>query len=406
MILIADSGSTKTDWCVVEKGKLIQQISTKGTNPFFQSEEEISNEIATALLPQLTTNAFDAVYFYGAGCGFPDKIAMVHRAIIQHLQVSGDEVEVNTDMLAAARGLCGHEPGIACIMGTGSNSCYYDGKHIGANVSPLGFILGDEGSGACLGKLLVGDILKNQMTPELKEKFLKQFNLEPADIIDRVYRKPFPNRFLASLSPFLAQNLDEPCVRTLVLMNLANKNGGMVVGTGDLSELALGWATYNGDHMSMYGVNGSIPKTLVRYLVAYEADRTLGELSDVLQDVLDTPVSPELLPPKDGEISQKTEDLVGPYELHDFFLYYMLRFGYPPRKIFRAAHKTFAGVYDDATIKKWLTTFMRRFFTQQFKRSCLPDGPKVGTVTLSPRGDWRMPSDAVSALWLKEAESL
>ena len=195
-------------------------------------------------------------------------------------------------------------------------------------------------------------------------------------------------------------------MRTLVLMNLANKNGGMVVGTGDLSELALGWATYNGDHMSMYGVNGSIPKTLVRYLVAYEADRTLGELSDVLQDVLDTPVSPELLPPKDGEISQKTEDLVGPYELHDFFLYYMLRFGYPPRKIFRAAHKTFAGVYDDATIKKWLTTFMRRFFTQQFKRSCLPDGPKVGTVTLSPRGDWRMPSDAVSALWLKEAESL
>ena len=195
-------------------------------------------------------------------------------------------------------------------------------------------------------------------------------------------------------------------VRTLELMDLANRTGGLVVGTGDLSELALGWATYNGDHMSMYGVNGSIPKTLVRYLVAYEADRTLGELSDVLQDVLDTPVSPELLPPKDGEISQKTEDLVGPYELHDFFLYYMLRFGYPPRKIFRAAHKTFAGVYDDATIKKWLTTFMRRFFTQQFKRSCLPDGPKVGTVTLSPRGDWRMPSDAVSALWLKEAESL
>ena len=144
-------------------------------------------------------------------------------------------------------------------------------------------------------------------------------------------------------------------VRTLELMDTANRTGGLVVGTGDLSELALGWATYNGDHMSMYGVNGSIPKTLVRYLVAYEADRTLGELSDVLQDVLDTPVSPELLPPKDGEISQKTEDLVGPYELHDFFLYYMLRFGYPPRKIFRAAHKTFEGVYDDATIKKWLT---------------------------------------------------
>ena len=195
-------------------------------------------------------------------------------------------------------------------------------------------------------------------------------------------------------------------MRTLVLMDLANKCGGMVVGTGDLSELALGWATYNGDHMSMYGVNASVPKTLVRYLVAYEADHTLGELSDVLYDVLDTPVSPELLPPKDGEISQKTEDLVGPYELHDFFLYYMLRFGYPPRKIYRAARKTFAGVYDDATIKKWLVTFIRRFFTQQFKRSCLPDGPKVGTVALSPRGDWRMPSDASYALWLKEAEAL
>ena len=195
-------------------------------------------------------------------------------------------------------------------------------------------------------------------------------------------------------------------MRTLVLMNLANKNGGMVVGTGDLSELALGWATYNGDHMSMYGVNASIPKTLVRYLVAYEADRAIGELSDVLYDVLDTPVSPELLPPKDGEISQKTEDLVGPYELHDFFLYYMLRFGYPPRKIYRIARKTFAGAYDDATIKKWLVTFIRRFFTQQFKRSCLPDGPKVGTVTLSPRGDWRMPSDACAALWLSEAEKL
>ena len=197
MILIADSGSTKTDWCVVENGVLLQQIFTKGTNPFFQSEEEISNEIATALLPQLKTSELDAVYFYGAGCGFPDKISMVHRAITKHLSVK-NEVEVNTDMLAAARGLCGHDSGIACIMGTGSNSCYYDGKSIVTNVSPLGFILGDEGSGACLGKLLVGDILKNQMTPELKEKFLKQFDLTPADIIDRVYRKPFPNRFLAA----------------------------------------------------------------------------------------------------------------------------------------------------------------------------------------------------------------
>lgn len=216
MILIADSGSTKTDWCVVENGQPIQQISTKGINPFFQSEEEISNEIATSLLPQLKTNALDSVYFYGAGCGFPDKIAMVHRAITKHLQIKR-EVEVNTDMLAVAHGLCQHEAGIACIMGTGSNSCYYDGKQIVSNVSPLGFILGDEGSGAVLGKLLVGDILKNQMTPELKEKFLKQFSLTPADIIDRVYRKPFPNRFLASLSPFLAQNIDEPCIHALVL---------------------------------------------------------------------------------------------------------------------------------------------------------------------------------------------
>ena len=216
MILIADSGSTKTDWCVVENGQPIQQISTKGINPFFQSEEEISNEIATSLLPQLKTNALDAVYFYGAGCGFPDKIAMVHRAITKHLQIKR-EVEVNTDMLAVAHGLCQHEAGIACIMGTGSNSCYYDGKQIVSNVSPLGFILGDEGSGAVLGKLLVGDILKNQMTPELKEKFLKHFGLTPADIIDHVYRKPFPNRFLASLSPFLAQNIDEPCIHALVL---------------------------------------------------------------------------------------------------------------------------------------------------------------------------------------------
>lgn len=216
MILIADSGSTKTDWCIVENGVPLQQIFTKGTNPFFQSEEEISNEIATVLLPQLKTNELDAVYFYGAGCGFPDKIETMRRAISKHLKVKG-EVEVSTDMLAAARALCGHSAGIACIMGTGSNSCYYDGKAIVTNVSPLGFILGDEGSGACLGKLLVGDLLKNQMTPELKEKFLTQFSLTPADIIDRVYRKPFPNRFLASLSPFLHQNLNEPCIRTLVL---------------------------------------------------------------------------------------------------------------------------------------------------------------------------------------------
>lgn len=195
--------------------------------------------------------------------------------------------------------------------------------------------------------------------------------------------------------------------RTQVLMDIANRTGGMVIGTGDMSELALGWATYNGDHMSMYGVNASVPKTLVRHLVKYAADETTDEeLKRVLYDVLDTPVSPELLPPKDGDIAQKTEDLVGPYELHDFFLYYMLRFGYEPAKIFRLAESTFDGVYDRTTILKWLKTFCRRFFSQQFKRSCLPDGPKIGTVALSPRGDWRMPSDACVAVWMKELDEI
>ena len=194
--------------------------------------------------------------------------------------------------------------------------------------------------------------------------------------------------------------------RTQVLMDIANKTWGMVIGTGDLSELALGWATYNGDHMSMYGVNASVPKTLVRHLVKYAADDTKDEaLKNVLYDVLDTPVSPELLPPKDGDIAQKTEDLVGPYELHDFFLYFMLRFGYEPSKIFRIACMTFDGEYDKETIFKWLETFCRRFFSQQFKRSCLPDGPKVGTVALSPRGDWRMSSDACVAVWMKDLEA-
>ncbi|MCF2682564.1 NAD(+) synthase [Faecalicatena contorta] len=193
--------------------------------------------------------------------------------------------------------------------------------------------------------------------------------------------------------------------RTQVLMDVANQEGGIVIGTGDMSELALGWATYNGDHMSMYGVNASVPKTLVRHLVHYYADTCEDEeLKRVLYDVLDTPVSPELLPPKDGEIAQKTEDLVGPYELHDFYLYYLLRFGYEPSKIYRIARYAFAGEYDDATIYKWLYTFCRRFFIQQFKRSCLPDGPKVGTVALSPRGDWRMPSDACAAGWLRDLE--
>ena len=195
--------------------------------------------------------------------------------------------------------------------------------------------------------------------------------------------------------------------RTQILMDIANKKNALVIGTGDLSELALGWATYNGDHMSMYAVNASVPKTLVRHLVRYYADTCEDkQLSDTLYDVLDTPVSPELLPPEDGKISQKTEDLVGPYELHDFFLYYMLRQGFSPAKIYRLAKIAFAGTYEDAFILKWLKTFCRRFFAQQFKRSCLPDGPKVGSVAVSPRGDLRMPSDACATLWMEELNTL
>ena len=202
--------------------------------------------------------------------------------------------------------------------------------------------------------------------------------------------------------------------RTQILMDIANQTGGIVVGTGDLSELALGWATYNGDHMSMYGVNAGVPKTLIKYLVRFVADNEVDALSrKTLLDIIDTPISPELIPADEkGNIKQKTEDLVGPYELHDFFLYHFLRFGYAPSKLFLLAKKAFGSgkegvtAYDDDTIKKWLTTFIRRFFAQQFKRSCLPDGPKVGSVSLSPRGDWRMPSDASCNLWLRECERL
>ncbi len=202
--------------------------------------------------------------------------------------------------------------------------------------------------------------------------------------------------------------------RTQILMDIANKENGMVIGTGDLSELALGWATYNGDHMSMYGVNASVPKTLVRHLVRYYADICEdSKLNKILLDILDTPVSPELLPPEDGKISQKTEDIVGPYELHDFFLYHMLRFGFGPKKIYRLAVYAFCGwehpekvTYTPETILKWLKTFTRRFFSQQFKRSCLPDGPKVGTVAISPRGDLRMPSDASADLWMRQIAEL
>lgn len=214
MILIADSGSTKTDWCVVLDGTPIKRIATKGINPFFQSEEEIQQELTISLLPQLPEGTVNSVFFYGAGCT-PEKAPILRRAIADSLPVVGN-IKAHSDMLAAARGLCGHEAGIACILGTGSNSCFYNGEDIVSNISPLGFILGDEGSGAVLGKLLVGDILKNQLSPAIKEAFLKQFDLTAPEIIDRVYRQPFPNRFLASLSPFIAQHLEEPAIHALV----------------------------------------------------------------------------------------------------------------------------------------------------------------------------------------------
>ena len=215
MMLIADSGSTKTDWCVILDNTPIKRIGTKGLNPFFQSEEEIQQELTHSLLPQLPEGTIDSVYFYGAGCT-PEKAPTLRRAIADSLPVVGN-IKAYSDMLAAARGLCGREAGITCILGTGSNSCFYDGKEIVNHISPLGFILGDEGSGAVLGKLLVGDILKNQLSPAIKEVFLKQFDLTVPEIIDRVYRQPFPNRFLASLSPFIAQHLEEPGIRQLVL---------------------------------------------------------------------------------------------------------------------------------------------------------------------------------------------
>ena len=216
MILIADSGSTKTNWCVAENGIQLQLLQTSGINPYFQSEEEISDRLTEELFPQLEIDKkeIEAVYFYGAGCAF-EKVEIV-KGTIERL-TNFAIVEVYTDLMAAARGVCGRQAGIACILGTGSNSCFYDGQYIVQNVSPLGYILGDEGGGAVLGKLLVGDLLKGMISDELKEKFLKQYNLMPAQIIDRVYRQPFPNRFLASLSPFLSENMHEPMVYTLVL---------------------------------------------------------------------------------------------------------------------------------------------------------------------------------------------
>lgn len=209
MILIADSGSTKTDWCMVENGETILRFKTKGINPFFQTEGEIQKEIETGLLPGLNGIQPAAIYFYGAGCAFPEKNEMIRRAINRYLPAS---VEVGSDLLAAARALCGNRPGIACILGTGSNSCQYDGKEIVKSISPLGFILGDEGSGAVLGKLLIGDVLKDQLPAALKEQFLAEYALTPALIMDRVYRQPFPNRFLAGFSPFISAHLDEPAI--------------------------------------------------------------------------------------------------------------------------------------------------------------------------------------------------
>ncbi len=214
MILIADSGSTKTDWCLIDKNEVVLRVQTKGMNPYFQSEEEIVEEITKTLSPQLPKKPLSALYFYGAGCAF-DKIELMRKALERSICVEG-EIEVNSDILGTARALCGREAGIACILGTGSNSCYYDGKNIVANVSPLGFILGDEGSGATLGKLFIGSLLKNQLTEGLKETFLDEYKLTPAEIIDRVYRKPFPNRFLATFSPFISKHLDDDSLQALV----------------------------------------------------------------------------------------------------------------------------------------------------------------------------------------------
>ncbi len=214
MILLADGGSTKVDWCLVDKGQIIKQVFTKGANPFFRFREDISEEIKTELLPHLAGYTIDKVYFYGAGCAFPEKNEVVRAAIVDHIEAPS--IEVGSDLLAAARGLCGQNKGIACIIGTGSNSCFYDGQKIIENVSPLGYILGDEGSGAVLGRLFLGACLKNQLTSGLKEKFLKEFNLTPAIILEKVYKEPMPNRFLASLSPFLKENIENKTIYALV----------------------------------------------------------------------------------------------------------------------------------------------------------------------------------------------
>lgn len=220
MILLADSGSTKTDWCIADRGKAVKRITTEGTNPFFQTSDEIAGEVANTLLPGLgeEVKKISAIHFYGAGCAFPEKKRIVAEAIGRYIQVP---IEVQSDLMGAARALCGQEAGIACILGTGSNSCLYDGKEIASNVSPLGYILGDEGSGAVLGKLLVGDCLKRQLPERLTKKLMQQYRLTPALLLENVYKRPFPNRFLASLTPFLLQNIDEPAIYKLVYDSFA-----------------------------------------------------------------------------------------------------------------------------------------------------------------------------------------
>lgn len=243
MILLADSGSTKTDWCLVDKGNAIRKIKTRGTNPFFQTEDEIAAEIQSSLLPELPSADIDDVYFYGAGCT-KEKLPVLEKTLKHHLNISG-HCEVATDMLAAARSLCGHRPGIACILGTGSNSCLYDGEGITKNVSPLGFILGDEGSGAVLGKKLIGDILKNQMPENIISKFRDKYNLDNAEIIERVYRRKLPNRFLAGFVPFLSENIEEPAIRDFLIENFR-------------SFLVRNVKQYDGWDVLPIGFNGSI----------------------------------------------------------------------------------------------------------------------------------------------------
>lgn len=279
MILIADSGSTKTDWVVINDDNTEYSIKTKGINPFFQSEEEIATEIAEKLLPELKVREFQSVFFYGAGCAFDDKIKKVKNAIEQH--ISSENVIVNSDMLGAAHALCGREEGIACILGTGSNSCEYDGQEIVSNISPLGFILGDEGSGAVIGKIFIGNLLKNQLTPGLKKKFLKEYNITPQEIIQKVYRESFPNRFLATLSPFIKSNIEDKSLRELVLNSFVEflKKNVMQYDYADKSVHFVGSVAYHYEEIlreagrTMNVKIGTILKSPMEGLIKYHTSK-------------------------------------------------------------------------------------------------------------------------------------